>query len=81
MKPDPDKIAALFSYHPLATETRREKHDSVNQAIINCALSIAKAIDNEAHYAELIEHLQMVRMKTNQFITYEEEKLDPNALR
>ena len=80
MKLNRDKVVDLFSYHPPVTESRKQKHQGVNDAIVQCAIALAECVETEEYFAELIDSLQVVRMKANQFITYEEEGINGKSL-
>ena len=66
-------IAEQFKYHPPTTETRKLKHDTVNQAALDFALKIGEIIpDDDPLYQTILNSIQQARMFANQSITYRE---------
>lgn len=67
-------IKELFTYHPVQTEERKQKHDLINTSFLKLAEIIVDSIEDEDILKMCIFSLQQARMFANQGITLDEIK-------
>lgn len=62
-----------FRYHPPTTEERKQKHDTVNNAALECAKALCGCVRDEHYQQKIIDAIQQARMLANQAVTFEEK--------
>lgn len=65
-------LEEYFKYHPVVTPERQERHDLVNKAALDFALTIEKCVEDDELYKMCVYAIQQARMLANQGITLDE---------
>lgn len=58
-------IRELFTYHPPRNAEEQQKHNIVNQAAIDFALTLADVIEDRGELVRILKEIQTVRMLAN----------------